>query len=295
MSSLKKNPVIGYTLGDQAGIGPEVIEGALKSPELPSDAQYRLIGQKVDATPGNPTLETARAAFDHLEQAAKALKDGEVDAVVTGPVCKETLHQIGFSWPGQTEFFAERLGVSNYAMCFSGARLTVGLATIHTAFREVPALLTTSELVRIGLLMLSFCNGKRIERPRIAVAALNPHAGENGAFGTEERDIITPAVSELQRLAPQARFSGPEVPDTVYRDALQGRFDAVLAPYHDQGLIPLKMVDFNTAVNITLGLPRPRLSPDHGTAFNIAGTGKADPSSTLHAFKLAVELASSTR
>ena len=128
-------PVIGYTLGDQSGIGPEVIFAALASGELPEDAEYRLIGKKVELPPGRPNAESAKHAFDHLEQAAHALREGTVDAVVTAPVCKETLHEAGFRWPGQTEFFAERLETDNYAMCLTGKRLTVGLATIHHRLR----------------------------------------------------------------------------------------------------------------------------------------------------------------
>ena len=139
--------------------------------------------------------------------------------------------------------------------------------------------------------MKNFCLRKGILRPRIALAALNPHAGEHGAFGDEDGTIIAPAVERLGVIHPDAEFDGPSVPDCVYRDAVEGNYDAVLAPYHDQGLIPLKLVDFHTAVNVTLGLPRPRLSPDHGTAFNLAGAGKANPSSTIHAFQLAVRMA----
>lgn len=284
-------PVIGYTLGDQSGIGPEVISAALASGELPEDAEYRLIGKRVELPPGRPNAESAKHAFDHLEQAAHALREGTVDAIVTAPVCKETLHEAGFRWPGQTEFFAERLKTDNYAMCLTGKRLTVGLATIHTSLQSVPSLLETEELVRIGTLLKDFCIRKGIMRPRIALAALNPHAGEHGAFGDEDGNIIAPAVERLRAIHPDAAFDGPSVPDCVYRDAVEGNYDAVLAPYHDQGLIPLKLVDFHTAVNVTLGLPRPRLSPDHGTAFNLAGTGKANPSSTIHAFQLAVQMA----
>ena len=259
-------PVIGYTLGDQSGIGPEVISAALASGELPEGAEYRLIGKRVQVRLGRPNAESAKHAFDHLEQAAHALREGTVDAVVTAPVCKETLHEAGFRWPGQTEFFAERLDTDNYAMCLTGKRLTVGLATIHTSLQSVPSLLNTEELVRIGTLLKNFCLRKGILRPRIALAALNPHAGEHGAFGDEDGTIIAPAVERLGAIHPAAE-------------------------YHDQGLIPLKLVDFHTAVNVTLGLPRPRLSPDHGTAFNLAGAGKANPSSTIHAFQLAVRMA----
>lgn len=282
-----ERPVIGYTLGDQAGIGPEIIRKAL--PQLDPRAEYRQMGGAVQATPGQPTLETAHAALEHLELAAQALKEGTIDAVVTAPVCKEGLHAVGFPFPGQTEFFATRLGVENFAMCLTGRHLTVGLGTIHVALHDVPQLLDTAELVRIGTLLADFLQRTGTAAPRLAVAALNPHAGENGAFGREEIDIITPAVQELQRTLPGCSISGPCVPDCVYRDAVEGLYDAVLCPYHDQGLIPLKLVDFDNAVNATLGLPRLRVSPDHGTAFGIAGKGLARESSTVRAFELALK------
>lgn len=284
-------PVIGYTLGDQAGIGSEIMRAALAAMEG-EQAVFRPMGPAIDATPGHPTQETAQAAFDQLEAAAAALKEGRIDAVVTAPVYKEGLHRVGFHFPGQTEFFADRLGVQNFAMCLTGQRLTVALGTIHTALADVPRLLTTSELVRIGTLLADFVrrtSGK--STPRIAVAGLNPHNGENGAFGDEEQRIISPAVEQLQAALPWAEITGPCVPDCVYRDAAMGQFDAILAPYHDQALIPLKLLDFDNAVNVTLGLPRYRTSPDHGTAFGIAGKGIANPASTIRAFRLALACA----
>lgn len=286
--------IIGYTLGDQSGIGPEVITKALASQQLNQDVAYKLIGHRVDVPIGIPNEVSARYAYEHLLLATKALKSGEIDAIVTAPVCKDTLHQVGFDYPGQTEFFADQLHVKNYAMCLSGEHLTVGLASIHTALKNVPEEINTVDLVRIALLLTDFCHKKGISHPNIALAGLNPHAGEEGAFGLEEELFIRPAISELKKLGLDASFFGPEVPDCVYRDAYEGKFDAVLAPYHDQGLIPLKLVDFHTAVNITLGLPRPRISPDHGTAFAIAGKDIANPSSTLHAFNLAAKIALSS-
>jgi 4-hydroxythreonine-4-phosphate dehydrogenase len=170
--------------------------------------------------------------------------------------------------------------------------LTVGLATIHEPLAAVPELLSVEKILRIGRLTADFLVRRGIVHPRIAVAGLNPHAGENGAFGDEEERIIRPAVERLM-LDAVADYSGPEVPDAVFRDAARGRFDAVIAMYHDQGLIPLKLLDFDTAVNVTLGLPKPRTSPDHGTAFGIAGKNMADPSSMIAAIRLACELAGS--
>ena len=284
MSRLSR-PVIGYTLGDQAGIGPEVIRKALLS--LPDDAEYRLIGAELSAVPGCPTTETAQAAFEHLEQAAAALKEGTIDAVVTAPVYKEGLHKVGFPFPGQTEFFANRLGVTDFAMCLTGPRLTVALATTHVALADVPRLLRTEELVRIGALLCRFLKRTGVEHPRLALAGLNPHNGEAGAFGDEETRLIAPAAAQLNELLPWAFIDGPCVPDCVYRDAAEGRYDGVLAPYHDQALIPLKLLDFDQAVNATIGLPRLRVSPDHGTAFGIAGKNLANPASTIRAFELA--------
>ena len=278
--------VIGYTLGEQAGIGPEVIEAALQ--RVSGQAQYKLIGKKIPCTPGQPTEATAHAALEHLELAAAALKSGEIDAVVTAPICKEALHKIGFNYPGQTEFFADRMGVKDYAMCLTGKHLTVVLCTTHKAISEVPQLLQTEEIVRVGKLLADFLHRTGVNAPKLALAGLNPHNGENGAFGDEEKRIIQPAVEQLQQLIPWARICGPCVPDCVYRDAADGHFDGVVAPYHDQALIPLKLLDFDNAVNATIGLPRLRVSPDHGTAFNIAGKGIANPASTIRAFGVAL-------
>ena len=282
--------IIGITRGDQAGIGPEVVAAALASGELSSACSYQIIGEQVDAVLGKPDATTARAALDGLEQAAQMLKGGQIDAVVTAPVGKEGLHELGFDFPGQTEFFAERLGCDNHAMCLTGKNLTVALVTIHVALADVPGLLRQEEIVRVGLLLADFCRQRGIQSPRIAVCGLNPHAGENGAFGSEDVEIVEPAVAELRRAAKGAIFSGPHPPDTIFRPAADGQYDAVLCMYHDQGLIPLKLLDFDTGVNVTLGLAKPRTSPDHGTAYDIAGQGKASASSMIHAIQLACEM-----
>ena len=282
--------IIGITRGDQAGIGPEVVAAALASGELSSACSYQIIGEQVDAVLGKPDATTARAALDALEQAAQMLKGGQIDAVVTAPVGKEGLHELGFDFPGQTEFFAERLGCDNHAMCLTGKNLTVALVTIHVALADVPGLLQREEIVRVGRLLADFCQQRGIQSPRIAVCGLNPHAGENGAFGSEDVEIVGPAVAELQQAAKGAIFSGPHPPDTIFRPAVDGEYDAVLCMYHDQGLIPLKLLDFDTGVNVTLGLGKPRTSPDHGTAYDIAGQGKASASSMIHAIQLACEM-----
>ena len=282
--------IIGITRGDQAGIGPEVVAAALASGELSSACSYQIIGEQVDAVLGKPDATTARAALDALEQAAQMLKGGQIDAVVTAPVGKEGLHELGFDFPGQTEFFAERLGCDNHAMCLTGKNLTVALVTIHVALADVPGLLRREEIVRVGRLLADFCRQRGIQSPRIAVCGLNPHAGENAAFGSEDVEIVGPAVAELQQAAKGAIFSGPHPPDTIFRPAADGEYDAVLCMYHDQGLIPLKLLDFDTGVNVTLGLGKPRTSPDHGTAYDIAGQGKASASSMIHAIQLACEM-----
>ncbi len=281
-----EKPVIGYTLGDQAGIGPEVIRAALQ--QVSPQAEYRLIGHEVPCTPGQPTERTAQAALEHLEMAAEALRSGKIDAVVTAPICKEALHRLGFAYPGQTEFFADRLGVKDFAMCLTGRRLTVALCTTHVAIADVPRMLRTEEIVRVGSLLARFLKRTGKKRPRIALAGLNPHNGENGAFGREEETLIAPALNALSLAIPEAEFHGPCVPDCVYRDAAQGMYDGIVAPYHDQALIPLKLIDFDNAVNATIGLPRLRVSPDHGTAFGIAGKGIASAASTLRAFEVAL-------
>ena len=283
-------PRIIITLGDPAGVGPEVIDLALASPQIPQGFDFEVVGDRTAGTAGKPDARSASAALAALDEAVRRLKDGTADAVVTGPVSKEGLQSLGFPFPGQTEYFADAFGVADYGMLLTGATLSVGLATIHVPLAQVPALLTQERILRIGLLTAGFLLRRGIREPRIAVAGLNPHAGENGAFGDEEIRIIAPAIEQLNAAGP-AVFSGPAVPDAIFRDAAQGRFDAVIAMYHDQGLIPLKLLDFDTAVNVTLGLPKPRTSPDHGTAFSIAGKNLANPSSMIAAIRLACELA----
>ncbi|MEO7317679.1 MAG: 4-hydroxythreonine-4-phosphate dehydrogenase PdxA [Chthoniobacteraceae bacterium] len=280
------SPVIGITLGDAAGIGPEVVDGALASGKLDAAFTYRLIGERGNAIVGEPTPDTAQAARAALEESAELLRGGEIAAVVTGPIHKARMQAIGFEFPGQTEFYAHRAGVSNFAMCLTGGALTVALVTAHVPLKDVARLLSVSEIVRIGKLLDAFLRARLHREPRIAVAGLNPHAGESGTMGREEIEIITPAIAALD----SPRFTGPISPDTVFHRAASGEFDGVLCMYHDQGLIPLKLHAFDEGVNVTLGLPFPRTSPDHGTAFEIAGRGIARPDSMIAAIRLAVEL-----
>lgn len=283
-------PRILITLGDPAGIGPEVIDLALASAEIPAGFEIEVIGDRTAGTPGKPDSRSAAAALAALDESVRRLKEGTADAVVTGPASKEGLQALGFPFPGQTEYFADAFGVADYGMLLTGPTLSVGLATIHEPLAAVPGLLSEERIVRIGNLTAAFLKKRGISAPRIAVAGLNPHAGEGGAFGDEEIRIIGPAIAALNREG-LGIFTGPAVPDAIFRDAARGLHDAVVAMYHDQGLIPLKLLDFDTAVNVTLGLPKPRTSPDHGTAFSIAGKNLADPSSMLAAILLACELA----
>ena len=283
-------PVLGLIPGDPAGIGPEILEACLNDRELPRNCQLRHIGSRAGHQAGHPTKDSALAAMEALEEAAALLASGEIQGIVTGPVAKRSLCDAGFAFPGQTEFFAARSGTDNFAMCLTGGPLTVALVTIHVPLHEVPRLLQREEIVRVGKLLHGFLQQRLGRAPRIAVAGLNPHAGEEGRFGTEEQTIIAPAIAELAR---DGDYTGPLAPDTVFHRAAQGEFDGVLCMYHDQGLIPLKLLAFDTGVNVTLGLPFPRTSPDHGTAFDIAGKGCANHRSMLAAIKLAAEMLAS--
>lgn len=284
-------PRILITLGDPAGIGPEVIDKALGSGKIPKGFEFEVIGDRSQGAPGRPNLASAAEAWKALQVAGqRLLEDADVAAVVTAPVSKTQLESVGFPFPGQTEFFACLFGTKDYAMCLSGETLTVGLAGIHLPLREVASRLTPDAISSVGILLADFVKRRFGSNSRIAVCGLNPHAGEGGKFGDEETRIIQPAIEQLEARFPGV-FSGPHVPDAIFRDAARGDYQAVLAMYHDQGLIPLKLLDFDTAVNVTLGLPKPRTSPDHGTAFDIAGKGIARPDSMIHAIRLACELA----
>ena len=303
---------IGITLGDPAGIGPELIDAALASGKLDRAFTYRIIGERGNAIAGEPTPNTARAARAALEESVELLRSGEIAATVTGPIHKARMQAFGFEFPGQTEFYAQRAGVKNFAMCLTGGALTVALVTAHVPLKDVATQLSNSEIVRVGKLLAKFLVTRLGREPRIAVAGLNPHAGESGTLGREEIEIIAPAMGALNN--PQSaeaaaygtsgtrgtgepirnpQFQGPISPDTVFHRAVRGEFDGVLCMYHDQGLIPLKLHAFDQGVNVTLGLPFPRTSPDHGTAFEIAGRGIARPDSMIAAIRLAADLVKS--
>ena len=302
---MSKKPKIGITLGDCAGIGPEIVDLALKSKDITGSAEYEVIGRQPNCKPGAPTIETARAAAAALEEAVTRARRGELHAIVTGPIHKARMYEAGFKFPGQTEFFAERCAVKNFAMCLTGGKLTVALVTSHIPLAKVSGALKQSEIVRVGLLLADFLQRRNANQNlnanciqvRIALCGLNPHAGESGKIGSEEIEIVAPAVAALKTESGKlkAEISGPHSPDTIFHRAIEGEFDAVLCMFHDQALIPFKLYAFHSGVNTTLGLPFPRTSPDHGTAFEIAGKGIAKPDSMIAAINLAVELASSAR
>jgi 4-hydroxythreonine-4-phosphate dehydrogenase len=306
---------VGLTLGDPCGIGPEIIAAALA--QVPSGVAIELFGDRgvfaaglpsaarlcevtalapADRQPGRPTARSARAQVEYLEAAVAAVKRGELDALVTAPIHKAGAVAAGFAFPGHTEFLAHALAAAHPVMLLAGPRLRVALATVHMALRDVAARLSVDELARtLMTTAAALVQDFGIAPPRVALAALNPHAGEGGAFGDEEARLLGPALAraraELARLGIAAALYGPCVPDAVFRDAVEGRYDAVVALYHDQGLIPVKLCDFEEAVNVTLGLPIVRTSPDHGVAYDIAGTGRARPTSMVRALALACELA----
>lgn len=244
---------------------------------------------------GEPTPETGRYMEASITAAVDMAMAGTIQAMVTCPISKKAMKLGGSRFAGHTELLAERTGTERYAMMFVGGSLRVVLVTIHIPLRAVPDALTLDNvLATIRLTIDSLMSRFNIDTPRICVAGLNPHAGEEGMFGSEEVDCITPAV-ETARTDGRGLITGPLPPDTVFYKAKAGLFDAVVCMYHDQGLIPFKMLHFEDGVNTTLGLPIIRTSVDHGTAYDIAGTGRADASSLIAAIRLAVEQAEAVK
>jgi 4-hydroxythreonine-4-phosphate dehydrogenase len=241
---------------------------------------------------GKPTRATCGAVVRYIETAVRMAVRGDVQAVCTCPIHKANLHRHGFEFPGHTEFIRDLTGADDVVMMLAGPRLRVSLVTIHEAVRDVPSLLTTDLIARtIRITGDAMVRDFGIRSPRIAVAGLNPHAGEEGRFGNEEETLIEPAILEFRRkeqnLEAEYEVSGPYPPDTLFRRAYEGELDAVVAMYHDQGLIPIKLVHFHEAVNVSLGLPIIRTSVDHGTAYDRAGTGTAHSGSLEAALRLA--------
>ncbi|MGF1678102.1 MAG: 4-hydroxythreonine-4-phosphate dehydrogenase PdxA [Candidatus Methylacidiphilales bacterium] len=294
-SPLADSRALVVTLGDPAGIGPEVIEKALEvfraeHPQVP----VQILGSTRGVKPGRPSLRGARMALEALHSSADQARAGSVRAIINGPVHKGGLIKLGFTFPGQTEFYARNFGLPADAvsMLMTAPRLTVGLVTTHCSLRSAIRKLSLERVVSTAVRLNDFLRLRGIRSPRLALAALNPHAGEEGAFGNEEETLLKPALQQMKRQA--LSVSGPVPADSVFMAARNGKFDGVIALYHDQGLIPFKLLCFDTGVNVTAGLPVWRMSPDHGTAFDIAGTGQADASSMLEAFRLAVHLTESS-
>ena len=239
--------------------------------------------------PGLPSLKHTATIHRYIETAAKFALQGSVDGIVTAPVNKGTLLEAGFDFPGHTEFFAQIAGAAQAVMLMVGRRLKTALVTTHVPFAHITSLLTVERILRTILMTAQALRADfDLPNPRIAVAALNPHAGEGGKVGSEENTIISPAI-RLAR-AQHVAVSGPHPADSLFHFASAGKFDAVICMYHDQALIPVKLLDFSGTVNVTLGLPFVRTSPDHGVAYDIAGSGTADPTSLEAAIRLASEI-----
>ena len=290
---MRKCPrLVGVTLGDPAGVGPELIHRALR--KVGKTIAVEVVGQMGKVRPGRPSLAGARAAVAGLKKSVLFLKNSRWAAVVNGPVSKAWLRRTGFTFPGQTEFYAHAFGkkADEVTMMMIGPRLRIALVSTHLPLLEAVRNLRKKDIVRSGIHLADILKRMGYKKPRIAVSGLNPHAGEGGAFGKEERKIVSPAIRELRRKTGLS-IAGPESPDSVYRRAYAGEYDGVVALYHDQGLIPAKLLDFDSTVNLTAGLPVVRCSPDHGTAFSLAGRGTAKPDSLISAIRLAHLLAKS--
>jgi 4-hydroxythreonine-4-phosphate dehydrogenase len=324
--------IIGITMGCPVGVGPEI---ALRFPATGQDRAFtpvvlgdlgvlRRTAQLLGVTapvvawqPGAPVLpgvinvyslsdlgpglrwgqpdaETGRAMARYIEEAVRLIQAGDLAAMVTCPITKSALKMAGYAYPGHTEMLAALSGAEEYAMMMAGGTLRVTLVTIHQALVQAAASLNQTAVERlIAITHRALQEDFGLAAPRIAVAGLNPHAGEGGLFGREEEEVIAPAVQAAAARGWQV--SGPVPPDTVFYRASQGQFDAVVAMYHDQGLIPFKLLHFRDGVNVTLGLPIVRTSVDHGTAYDIAGTGIADPASLAAAFDLAATIVANRR
>lgn len=325
-------PIIGVTMGDPAGIGPEISVKALTDPEVYKFSRPIIIGDqkvlsyaiKISRLPGvtlhpirsvdearfeknrievldlnnvdmarlklgEVSASAGKASIEYLEKAIGLAKAKKIDALTTGPINKEAIHKAGIKFPGHTEILAKRTNTKNYAMLFVSDKLWVILVTTHLALRDVPKAINKKKV--LSTIKLAYDTLRKIKGPkvRLAVAGLNPHAGEAGLFGREEIKHIAPAVREAQKAG--INVVGPLSPDAVFNLAAAGAYDLVVAMYHDQGLIPLKLLAFNRSVNVTVGLPIVRTSVDHGTGFDIAGRGYANPGSLIQAIKVAVHFA----
>jgi 4-hydroxythreonine-4-phosphate dehydrogenase len=327
-----RKPCIAITMGDPAGIGPEIIVKMFKKENLYMYADVFVIGDlfpilsaqrriskntaikpisqisKIsrdrniinlldlkalklkDFILAEETAAAGKASYLYLLEGIKLAKQKKIDAIVTAPINKHALHLAGIKEPGHTEILAKKSGIKDFAMMLMADKLKVVLVTIHTSIKSVPNLLTAAKVYnKIKLTHNSLKKDFGIKTPRIAVLGLNPHAGEAGAFGSEEKTKIIPAIYKAKKQGIDAQ--GPFPPDTIFHKIIRGSHDAAVCMYHDQGLIPLKLVGFDTGVNITMGLPFVRTSPDHGTAYDIVGTGKASEKSIRSAFNAAIMIA----
>ncbi len=329
---------MGITMGDPAGVGPEIIAMALMDPVLYESCRPVVLGDSAVLSdtvsrlsekglvagqitinpistpaeamgkpgvidlmplsnldsgtiqPGRPVVAGGKAMVDYILRAVNMAVKGEIQGMVTGPISKVLMHEAGYKYDGHTQLIAHETNAEDYVMMLAGSKLRVVLVTIHCALKAVPDLLDQNGVYKTILITAkALKEDLGFSRPRLAVAALNPHAGEEGLFGTEEQEIITPAISQARQQG--IDVEGPFPADTLFHQAAAGGFEAVVAMYHDQGLIPLKLLHFSDAVNVTLGLPIIRTSVDHGTAYDIAGTGRADPSSLKAAILMATEMA----
>lgn len=329
---------MGITMGDPAGVGPEIIAMALTDPNLyesccpvvlgdaavlwntisilsekglmAREIRINLVSNPAQAVgkpgvidlmplsnldseaiqPGRPVVAGGKAMVEYILRAVEMTVQGEIQGMVTGPISKVLMHQAGYRYDGHTQLIAHETNANDYVMMLAGSKLRVVLVTIHCALKAVPELLDREKVYKtIMITAKALKEDLGFSNPRLAVAALNPHAGEEGLFGSEEQDIISPAISRARQQG--IEVTGPFPADTLFHQAATGRFEAVVAMYHDQGLIPLKLLHFSDAVNVTLGLPIIRTSVDHGTAYDIAGTGRADSSSLKAAILMATEMA----
>ncbi|KIX15843.1 4-hydroxythreonine-4-phosphate dehydrogenase PdxA [Dethiosulfatarculus sandiegensis] len=308
-------PTIALTLGDPAGVGPEIVARICHDEEVRAACRLLVIGrsmllsagalacnlpepevdmveagQGAEIKPGLPSAASGRQAGAFIEKACELCLNGQAQAMVTAPISKEALQKGGYADTGHTTMLARLTGVKRPVMMLAGSHLKVIPVTVHVAIKDVPGLLTRELIIETAqVAMADIIKFFGIKNPRLAVAALNPHAGEQGLFGDEESRVIEPAVQYLREKGINAQ--GPFSPDTVFFRASKGEFDFVLCMYHDQGLIPMKLLNFYDGVNVTLGLPLIRTSVDHGTAYDIAGTGKARADSLKSAVMLAAKMA----
>jgi 4-hydroxythreonine-4-phosphate dehydrogenase len=294
VDSTRMKPRIGITVGDPAGIGPEIARKAAAHPDIVSICEPVLYGPVTNDDleafpPGQLSAAAGTAAYDAVVRAVEDATAGNIAAIATAPINKEAFAAAKIPWRGHTDLLGHLTGASRVAMMFHSDALRVVLATVHIPLSEVPRALDRARVEEVVTLTAEEAPRFGFRSPRLAVCGLNPHAGEHGVIGSEEERVLRPAIDACRERG--IAVDGPFPADTIFLRAIKGEFDVVVACYHDQGLIPVKMAAFGRAVNVTLGLPIVRTSVDHGTAFDIAGKGIADPSSMIEAVRVAVQLA----